>query len=90
MHPERRSLIILGATGSIGCSTLDLVRRYPERFAVAALSANRRGRELVALASEFPEAALYLADETARDQAVADQPGLRARFCDRIEDLFDA
>jgi 1-deoxy-D-xylulose-5-phosphate reductoisomerase len=89
MYPECRSLIILGATGSIGCSTLDLVRRYPERFTVAALSANRRGRELVVLANEFPEAALYLGEDSARDEAVVDQPALRARFCDRITDLFE-
>ena len=89
MYPERRSLVILGATGSIGCSTLDLVRHYPERFAVAALSANRRGPDLAVLAQEFPEAALFLKEESAREAVIAEQPGLRARFCDRIEDLFE-
>ena len=89
MYPERRSLVVLGATGSIGCSTLDLVRRYPGRFEVVALSANRRGVELATLARDFPEAALYLREESVRADLVADQPELRARFCDRIEDLFE-
>lgn len=39
---SRRRLTILGATGSIGRSTLDLVRRTPERFEIVALTANRR------------------------------------------------
>lgn len=36
-----RSISILGATGSIGTSTLDLVEREPDRFQVAALTAQR-------------------------------------------------
>jgi 1-deoxy-D-xylulose-5-phosphate reductoisomerase len=35
----RRKLSILGATGSVGSSTLDLVERHPERFEVVALTA---------------------------------------------------
>ena len=38
---------------------------------------------------EFPEAALFLKEELARESVIADQPDLRARFCDRIEDLFE-
>jgi 1-deoxy-D-xylulose-5-phosphate reductoisomerase len=35
-----RALAILGATGSIGASTLDVVARHPQRFRVVALTAN--------------------------------------------------
>ena len=35
----RRSISILGATGSVGTSTLDLIQRSPERFEVVALTA---------------------------------------------------
>jgi 1-deoxy-D-xylulose-5-phosphate reductoisomerase len=38
---ERRTVTVLGATGSVGRSTLDLVARAPERFEVIALTANR-------------------------------------------------
>ena len=38
----RRTLSILGATGSIGTSTLDLVALHPERFEVIALTAARQ------------------------------------------------
>lgn len=34
-------ITILGATGSIGCNTLDVIARHPERFQIFALTANR-------------------------------------------------
>jgi 1-deoxy-D-xylulose-5-phosphate reductoisomerase len=36
-----RRVTILGSTGSVGCSTIDLLLRYPEAFAVEALTAHR-------------------------------------------------
>ena len=38
----RQRLTVLGATGSIGLSTLDVVARHPERFEVIALTGHRR------------------------------------------------
>ncbi len=37
---EPKSITVLGSTGSIGCNTIDLIERSPERFNVTALSAN--------------------------------------------------
>ncbi len=34
-------ITVLGATGSIGCNTLDVVRRHPGRYQVFALAADR-------------------------------------------------
>jgi len=42
-------IAILGATGSIGASTLDVIARHPSRFRVAALTANRQVDELAEL-----------------------------------------
>ncbi len=36
-----KHICILGSTGSIGTSTLSIVERYPERFAVASLAAGK-------------------------------------------------
>jgi 1-deoxy-D-xylulose-5-phosphate reductoisomerase len=44
-----RVLTLLGATGSIGASTLDVVARHPDRFRVAALAANKDWQRLAAL-----------------------------------------
>ena len=48
-----RSLTILGATGSVGASTLDLIRRNRAEWRVVALSANCQAEELAKLAREF-------------------------------------
>jgi len=42
----KQRLAILGATGSIGLSTLDVVARHPERFEVFALTAHSRSADL--------------------------------------------
>ncbi len=39
--PARRRVTILGSTGSVGCSTLDLIERSPEAYQVEALTAFR-------------------------------------------------
>jgi 1-deoxy-D-xylulose-5-phosphate reductoisomerase len=46
----RRSVAILGATGSVGRSTLDLIARAPDSFEVLALTANRDAAGLAAVA----------------------------------------
>lgn len=46
---NKQRLTVLGATGSIGISTLDVVARHPERFEVFALTAHTRVAELAGL-----------------------------------------
>lgn len=48
-----KKILVLGCTGSIGTSTLDVVREFPERFKVAGLTAHSSGRRLQELADEF-------------------------------------
>jgi 1-deoxy-D-xylulose-5-phosphate reductoisomerase len=55
---------ILGSTGSIGVSTLDVLRQHPERFEVVALSANRRVDELCLQCQEFRPRYAVVANET--------------------------
>ncbi|EAQ29666.1 1-deoxy-D-xylulose 5-phosphate reductoisomerase [Erythrobacter sp. NAP1] len=59
-----RSITLLGATGSIGASTLDLVRRNPDDWQVEALSANCSAKELGALAREFGAKVAVVGDES--------------------------
>lgn len=60
-----RSLSLLGATGSIGASTLDLIRRDRESWTVEALTAHSSVDELAALAREF-DAKIAVVGETAK------------------------
>lgn len=60
-----RSISVLGATGSIGASTLDLIRRNPEDWQVVALTANGDAAGLARLAREFGAEVAVVADEAA-------------------------
>ena len=58
-----RTISILGATGSIGASTLDLIRRNRSEWRVVALTANDNVAELAKLAREFSVEVAVVADE---------------------------
>ena len=58
-----RTVTILGATGSVGTSTLDLVEREPERFRVRALTAHRDVAKLAAAAIRTRAEQAVVADE---------------------------
>jgi len=60
-----RHVTVLGSTGSIGLSTLDVLRRHPERFRVHALTANRNVERLIAQCREFRPAFAAVADTEA-------------------------
>jgi 1-deoxy-D-xylulose-5-phosphate reductoisomerase len=55
-------ITILGATGSIGLSTLDVIARHPDRYRVVALTANRDRARLLKLAAEHRPEYLVMAD----------------------------
>jgi 1-deoxy-D-xylulose-5-phosphate reductoisomerase len=59
-----RSITVLGATGSIGDSTMDLLRATPERYQVEALTANSNVEGVVKLAKEFNARFVAVADES--------------------------
>ncbi len=58
-----RRISILGATGSVGTSTLDLVERHPERFEVVALTAATNAAALAAVARRTGAKLAVIADE---------------------------
>jgi 1-deoxy-D-xylulose-5-phosphate reductoisomerase len=68
-----KRVAVLGATGSIGASALDVIARHPQRFAVAALSANRNVDALIALCVKHRPALAVIAD-------AALEPALRTKL----------
>ncbi|MDE2597799.1 MAG: 1-deoxy-D-xylulose-5-phosphate reductoisomerase, partial [Sphingomonadales bacterium] len=58
-----RTISLLGATGSIGASTLDLIRRQPDAWKVVALTANGNAADLARLACAFSAEVAVIADE---------------------------
>jgi len=61
-------ITILGATGSIGVSTLDVIARHPDRYAVHALTAHSRVDELAAQCIQFKPARAVVGSAAAADQ----------------------
>ncbi len=57
-----RSVTILGSTGSIGCSTIDLIERQPDRFKVIALTANTNAELLADQAKRLGAGLVVIAD----------------------------
>ena len=60
----RRKIAILGATGSVGTSTLDLVERYPERFEVVAVTAATNSEALAEIVRRTGAKLAVVSDES--------------------------
>jgi len=63
---------VLGATGSIGDSTLDVIARHPDRFAVTALAAHTNVRKLAELCRRFRPRYAAMVDATAASALAAE------------------
>lgn len=57
-----RNVTVLGSTGSIGVSTLDVIRRHPDRFKVVALTAAKQIDRLANQCIEFNPAIAVVSD----------------------------
>lgn len=64
-------VVVLGSTGSIGESTLDVIARHPERLAVYALSAYSRMERLAEQAKASRAAVVVVPDEASRKRFAA-------------------
>ena len=67
-----KAIMILGATGSIGLSALDVVRSHPDSFRAVALAVKSNAKKGLALAKEFASRALAVEDEAAAAE-IADE-----------------
>jgi 1-deoxy-D-xylulose-5-phosphate reductoisomerase len=88
---ERKRVVVLGATGSIGESALKVARDIPERMEIVGLAANSNAEKLAAAANETRAQSVCLVDETKIDilqraltykpQIFAGEEGLREIAC---------
>lgn len=72
-------IVLLGATGSIGDQTLNIISRFPELFQVVGMSAKSNGEKLMERADEFEVQKIHLLGGTGNDQ----------RQVQKLEDLVD-
>ncbi len=90
--PERapRRISVLGATGSIGRNTLDLIGRAPEEYQVVALTANTDARGLAELALRHKAELAVVADPDAYDELKTCLSGTSVETASGPEALVEA
>jgi 1-deoxy-D-xylulose-5-phosphate reductoisomerase len=59
---QPRSVTVLGSTGSVGCSTIDLIERQRDDFVVEALTAHRNAEQLAGQARRLGARLAVVAD----------------------------
>ena len=84
-----RQITILGSTGSIGDSTLDVIARHPDRFQAYALTANHNVEKMLSQCRRFqPRYAVMLDAKSAEQLADAiGADGIRTEVLSGIESL---
>ncbi|WP_066173100.1 1-deoxy-D-xylulose-5-phosphate reductoisomerase [Bacillus marinisedimentorum] len=58
-----KNINLLGATGSIGTQTLDVIRAYPEQFSLSSMSVGRNIEKAIEIAREFNPRLISVLDE---------------------------
>jgi len=86
----KRKITILGATGSIGTSTLDLIERAPERFEVIALTAGTDAEGLANAARRTRAKLAVIADQSRLAELEARLAGTDCRAATGAEALNEA
>lgn len=69
--PNIKSVTILGATGSIGSSTLDVISRHPDRYRVFALTAANSVDKMATLIREFSPTYAVMSSDSAAEKLTA-------------------
>ena len=85
-----RTVSIFGATGSVGLSTLDLVRQHRDAYRVVALTANGHAAALAALAREFDAELAVVAEEAAYPALKEALAGTRTEVAAGADALVEA
>jgi 1-deoxy-D-xylulose-5-phosphate reductoisomerase len=82
-----KRLAILGCTGSIGVTTLDLVARFPDRFEVVALAAGKNLERLAQQVRRFRPKVVSVQNQAAALDFAAHVPEYRGAICSGAEGL---
>lgn len=90
-----QTVTVLGATGSIGCSTLDVIARHPDLFRVFAITGNGQVERLIKQAVACSPRYIVLADDSRYEEAVslAKQHSVNAQILcgsDALEEVSSA
>lgn len=70
---QKRRIVVLGSTGSIGVQTLDVVRRHSDKLEIVGLAAGTRAKELLAQAKEFGVSHIALGMRNCAEDTILDE-----------------
>jgi 1-deoxy-D-xylulose-5-phosphate reductoisomerase len=70
---KKQNIVILGATGSLGLQTLEIIKQYPDLFQVAGMSAKTKKKELFALADTYDCKHLFIVEHDSQDTRLLSQ-----------------
>lgn len=70
---QKRRIVVLGSTGSIGVQTLDVVRRHFDKLEIVGLAAGTRAKELLAQAKEFGVSHIALGMRNCAEDTILDE-----------------
>ena len=70
---QKRRIVVLGSTGSIGLQTLDVVRHHSDKLEIVGLAAGTRAKELLVQAKEFNVSHIALGMRNCADGSVLDE-----------------
>ena len=79
IHQKRQYVTILGATGTIGLQTLEVISQHPERFGVFALTANNNVKSLFALCQQYKPQYAVMLQEVASDELRAQLKAINSK-----------
>ncbi len=84
-----KNIVILGSTGSIGRSTLNVVSRYPDRFNIIGLTAGKNISLLKEQIERFKPDVVAVSDENAYRELVSSLPNAGVRILSGTEGICD-
>lgn len=70
---QKRRIVVLGSTGSIGVQTLDVVRRHSDKLEIVGLAAGTRAKDLLAQAKEFGVSHIALGMRNCAEDTILDE-----------------
>lgn len=75
-----QKICLLGATGSIGRSTLDVIAQYPDQFELVSVAANASVERMAEICHQFQPERAVMGSKVARDQLASLCAGLPTQF----------
>lgn len=84
-----KDIILLGASGSIGQQTIDVIRNYPNKFKLKAFTVGNNTKEVVNIIEEFKPKAVYLINEDYANTLQSQYPEINFYAKDKLISIFD-